>query len=306
VKRRIIAISTMTIAVGLATGALMLFRTLSTPSPEPSQQGKPMTSVLEPVADEVMSGHTITDLEPADADAEPASTKVQHRSDSQRLFARIDEISESAERMKAELAELRNRIALVEQRDPGKPEVTATDDDQLRSRRPSTPEEQRVALVHVGVAPEKAEEIVWRRAQTSLDRLDLRDQAIREGWQNSDRYRQELSRIDEQAVSLRDEIGVDAYDAYLFDTGQNNRVAVESVIPGSAGDENGIMPGDVIETYGDQPMFDFQDLRNATSDGERGELVPVTISRGNQRMELLLPRGPIGVGLESARRDPRG
>ena len=103
---------------------------------------------------------------------------------------------------------------------------------------------------------------------------------------------------------MRDEIGVDVYDRYLFETGQDNRVLVDSVIPGSAGEGSGMLPGDVIERYGEQPVYDFRDLRTATSDGERGELVPVTVRRGRELVELLLPRGPIGIGLDATRIDP--
>ncbi len=218
------------------------------------------------------------------------------------LLARIDDISQGWGRMQAELAALRQRIGTLEQRQVETPaETNATAN---RPSRPTTPDEQRTALLRAGVTAEVADDLVWRRAQLSLDRLDLRDQAIREGWLNSDRYREEMRKINEQRVSVRDEIGVDAYDRYLFETGQDNRVLVDSVIPGSAGEDSGMLPGDVIERYGDQPIYDFGDLRGATSDGARDELVPVTVRRGNQLVELLLPRGPIGISLDATRIDP--
>jgi S1-C subfamily serine protease len=139
-----------------------------------------------------------------------------------------------------------------------------------------------------------------------LARLELYDEASRNGWLRSDRYRDELRRINEQRVSIEDEIGIDAYDRYLYETGQPNRVAVESVLPGSAGEESGLLPGDVIQRYGDVKVLDFQDLRAATSAGERDELVSVIVVRGGEPVELLLPRGPIGIGLEATRAEPDG
>ena len=204
--------------------------------------------------------------------------------------------------MQAELAALRQRIGELEQRSTQTPAQDGTAEN--RPNRPRTPDEQRNALLRAGVTADVAEDIIWRRAQVSLERLDLRDQAIREGWLNTDRYREELRKINQQRVSVRDEIGVDVYDRYLFETGQDNRVLVDSVIPGSAGEDSGMLPGDVIERYGDQPVYDFRDLRTATSDGERGELVPVTVRRGRELVELLLPRGPIGIGLDATRIDP--
>jgi membrane-associated protease RseP (regulator of RpoE activity) len=206
--------------------------------------------------------------------------------------------------MQADLAELRQRIVQLEQHDSE--QGTENDAAGKRPERPKTPEAQRDALLRAGVAAEVADDIVWRRAQVSLDRLDLRDQAIREGWLNTDRYREELRKINQERVSVRDEIGVDSFDRYLFETGQDNRVLVDSIIPGSAGEESGMLPGDVIENYGEQKVFNFRDLRGATSDGERGELVPVVVRRGGQRLELWLPRGPIGIGLDATRVDPQG
>jgi S1-C subfamily serine protease len=107
-------------------------------------------------------------------------------------------------------------------------------------------------------------------------------------------------------VSLRDEVGTDVYDRCLFETGEDNRILVDSVIPGSAGDESGLLPGDVIERYGDEPIFGFGDLRGATTEGEPGELVPVQVRRSGGMVELWLPRGPLGIRLDSTRVEPMG
>ena len=134
--------------------------------------------------------------------------------------------------------------------------------------------------------------------------MDLRDIAIREGWFGSDRYRDELSRIEEDSLDMRKEIGEDFYDRYLFATGEDNRVAIDSIIPGSTAEEAGLQPGDLVELYGDNRIFRFDDLRTATSDGERGELVPVRIRRGDGIVDAWLPRGPLGVRMDRTRVDP--
>nr|WP_280818859.1 PDZ domain-containing protein [Thiorhodococcus minor] len=205
--------------------------------------------------------------------------------------------------MQAELAELHQRVGQLEQR----PAVAANDGpEERRAALARTTEQQRDALVKAGVAVDVAEDILWRRAQVSLERLYTRDRAAREGWLNTDRYQEELSRINEQRVSLRDEVGTEVYDRYLFETGEDNRILVDSVIPGSAGDESGMLPGDVIERYGDEPILGFRDLRGATTEGEPGELVPVQVRRAGGMVELLLPRGPIGIRLDSTRVEPKG
>jgi membrane-associated protease RseP (regulator of RpoE activity) len=219
------------------------------------------------------------------------------------LAARVEELTDGWGRMQAELAELRQRVATVERQASATTGATAQDP---RLSRPATPAQERDALLRAGVTPEVADDLVWRRSQLSLARLELRDEAARDGWLGTARYREELGRINEQQVSVEDEIGLDAYDRYLFETGQSNRVAVDSVLPGSAGEESGLQAGDVIERYGEARVLDFQDLRAATSAGERGELVPVAVRRNGQLLELWLPRGPIGIGLDAARLDPNG
>ncbi|NEV64174.1 PDZ domain-containing protein [Thiorhodococcus minor] len=219
------------------------------------------------------------------------------------LVARVDDLAAGWGRMQAELAELHQRVGQLEQR----PAVAANDGpEERRAALARTTEQQRDALVKAGVAVDVAEDILWRRAQVSLERLYTRDRAAREGWLNTDRYQEELSRINEQRVSLRDEVGTEVYDRYLFETGEDNRILVDSVIPGSAGDESGMLPGDVIERYGDEPILGFRDLRGATTEGEPGELVPVQVRRAGGMVELLLPRGPIGIRLDSTRVEPKG
>ncbi|MGB5735103.1 MAG: PDZ domain-containing protein [Thiohalocapsa sp.] len=294
--------SVITFAVGLLTGALVF----SQPAPSPAAVAMPSVAESPDAVPAAAPESTVAAIRSVASDAESSNADQPApevaEPEVRILLARIDDISQGWGRMQAELAALRQRIGTLEQRQVETPaETNATAN---RPSRPTTPDEQRTALLRAGVTAEVADDLVWRRAQLSLDRLDLRDQAIREGWLNSDRYREEMRKINEQRVSVRDEIGVDAYDRYLFETGQDNRVLVDSVIPGSAGEDSGMLPGDVIERYGDQPIYDFGDLRGATSDGARDELVPVTVRRGNQLVELLLPRGPIGIGLDATRIDP--
>jgi membrane-associated protease RseP (regulator of RpoE activity) len=294
-------IPTLTFLAGLTTGALVF----SAPSQPP-----PTTVVAEPEAPPpaVMSVDTGEAAEPAAESQPPEKTAEQappvaEEPAEPQLVARIDDLADGWGRMQAELAELRQRVAQLEQR----PAVAASDEpEERRAALARTTEQQRDALVKAGVSVEVAEDILWRRAQVSLERLYTRDRAAREGWLGTDRYREELSRINEQQVSLRDEVGAEAYDRYLYETGEDNRILVDSVIPGSAGDENGLQPGDVIERYGDEPIFGFRDLRGATTDGQPGELVPVQVRRGGGTVEVWLPRGPIGIRLDSTRVEPQG
>ena len=169
-----------------------------------------------------------------------------------------------------------------------------------------TPEDRREALIIAGVDGALAEEIVWRESEIAMARLELQDRALREGWHGTETYRDEMRALGSRAVDLRAEVGDDAYDRFLYETGQPNRVQVGGVFAGSQGEQAGILPGDIIERYADERVFRFDDLRSATTAGVRDELVPVTVLRDDRRFELWIPRGPIGVRLESGSTAPEG
>ncbi len=169
-----------------------------------------------------------------------------------------------------------------------------------------TPEDRRIALVAAGVPQTTAEEIVWQQSELEMERLELQDQAMREDWYRTSRYYRALRELNGQTLDLRAEIGEQAYDRYLYQTGEPNRVNVKSVIQGSAAEQSGLLPGDIIETYGGERVYTYSDLRSATTRGLRGETVPVLIRRGNDFMEVIMDRGPMGVRLESRSASPDG
>ena len=160
------------------------------------------------------------------------------------------------------------------------------------------------SLIKAGISEEMAIDMVRRRNDIELRRLELRDRAIREGYLSSKRYTNELSALLAEETSLREDLGDDAYDRYLFANGQSNRVKVASVMLGSAAEEAGMKDGDLVLTYDQQRIFKWNELKNATGKGELGEYVNVDISRDGQLMSLWVPRGALGVRLGAARVAP--
>jgi membrane-associated protease RseP (regulator of RpoE activity) len=159
-------------------------------------------------------------------------------------------------------------------------------------------------LVNAGIAEQIAADIIRRKNEIDLQMLELRDRAVREGYLGTSRYSSELDTLLERDVSLREEIGDDAYDQYLYTSGQANRVNIASVMLGSPAEQAGIQKGDVILNYDDSKLFNWSELQDATTRGERGEYVNVTVLRDGQLLNLWLPRGPLGVRLSSARVKP--
>jgi len=160
-------------------------------------------------------------------------------------------------------------------------------------------------LTDIGVSPETASEIVRRQGELEMKRLELRDRAAREDYLGSEQFFDELRELNADTPDLRQEIGDSGYDRYLFSTGQDNRVAVSSVISGSPAEQAGVKPGDVILSYDGSRIFDSSELQGATRSGERDTPVSIQIRRGQESIAVSLPRGPMGVRLDTTREDPQ-
>lgn len=174
-----------------------------------------------------------------------------------------------------------------------------------RGRRDNGSPDQMISnLVAAGVDRFMAEDIVRRQSEVELKRLELRDMAIRDGTMGSAEFRNMMRELRNEEVSIRNEVDDRAYDRYLFQSGQPNRISVDSVILGSAAEQNGIQPGDMILSYEGRPVYSHRDLRSATSSGERDELVNVTVLRDDNEMTVSMPRGPLGVRLSPRYIDP--
>ena len=159
-------------------------------------------------------------------------------------------------------------------------------------------------LTKAGIDADLAADIVRRRNEVDMKLLELRDRAAREGFYGTERYMDAVSELRAQSPSLRDEIGDDSYDSYLFASRQANRVRAVSVMMGSPAEMAGMQEGDLILSYDGRKMFDYSELQEATSRGERGEYVNVTVLRNGQLHNLWVPRGPLGIRLGSVRMRP--
>jgi hypothetical protein len=162
------------------------------------------------------------------------------------------------------------------------------------------------SLVAAGFPAQEAAALEQRWESFELERLYLRDQATREGWLGTPRFRAEQSALDLRQEALRGELGDDAWDQVLYAAGRPNRVVVQSVLDGSPAGEAGLRAGDVILGYAGRRVFDGEELRSATTQGRAGESVAVEILRDDTTQRVFVPRGPLGVRLGFSVTQPSG
>jgi C-terminal processing protease CtpA/Prc len=145
-------------------------------------------------------------------------------------------------------------------------------------------------LVESGISPERAEWILKRESELQMEVMQARFDARRSG----EPFDPFDSRMNPNAV-LRSEIGDTAYEQYLQANGRQTTISVSSVLESSPGQRAGLQPGDQIVSYGGARVFDVSDLNRQTMLGEPGESVVVDIMRDGVPMQIVMPRGPVGV-----------
>jgi len=160
------------------------------------------------------------------------------------------------------------------------------------------------ALVAAGIDPGTAEDIKRRGDELALAEMYLRDQAAREHWVDTPRFAEELAAIEAQRTSIRDEVGDAAYDGYLYALGRPNRVLVQDVLSQSPAEEAGLQAGDLILRYGAARIFHSEELIEQTRSGPPGETVRLDVLRNGERLEIDVPRGPLGVRISPAQDVP--
>ncbi len=154
------------------------------------------------------------------------------------------------------------------------------------------------ALIDSGMDDALAGELQVFYEQIEMERLYLRDQSLREAW-DREQYRTALDEIEDREDTLRQRLGEQGYDAYLYASGQPNRVAVTSVLASAQAGQAGIEAGDHILRYDNRRIYDWFELREATAGGEIGEPVSVEVDRDGETLQFYLTRGPLGIRMNS-------
>ncbi len=230
---------------------------------------------------------------------EDASAKLN------KLQSRLQQEVELRVKIEAKVAELESRLNAMQGINPQASESFENNDtprDPVQiTQQPGLNSNN---LLAAGVDFTLADELVAQWNQHQLRQLELRDIATREGWLDSDEYREQAKNLRDNQINLRDELSDKQFEQYLYDTGQDNRVAINSVIQGSAAQSIGLRTGDMILSYAGENIYLSREIQNSSRGGIRDELVLIGIQRGQEYLELYIPRGPLGIMLESERIEP--
>ena len=105
-------------------------------------------------------------------------------------------------------------------------------------------------------------------------------------------------RVDRFAMSpdamLRADIGDADYEKYLQANDRPTSVNISSVMAASPAERAGLQPGDQIVSYDGERVFSTSELMQHTMASGDGDVV-VDVLRNGAPMQIVLPRGPIGV-----------
>ena len=201
----------------------------------------------------------------------------------QELFAELDRIDSPQLRM------LLQRFAVAEQQQ-AQPVDRANIRTQRRANSRNFAEMRRQQLIDGGFSEARASEIRRLEDEARMDMLMAEYEARQAG---------EATNPWEQAYSyqstLRDKLGDAEFEKYLQAQGNATVVTVREVIDSSPANRAGLRPGDEIVSYDGDRVFGMNDLRSMSFSGNRGEDVVVEVIRDGQRMQLVLPRGPMGI-----------
>lgn len=213
------------------------------------------------------------------------------------------QLAQTVARLEKELHELKTQLSPRQSASPPAVATTAPiPQDTTHTNEPVFDEE---ALRTAGLSMTIVKQTRERFEQLEMDRLFLRDRAIREGWMGTVRYSNEVEKLEGRKQDINNSLGDNGYDAYLYATNQSNRVVIRDMLQGSPARAAGLLPGDVVLSYDRKRMFATGDLQKATAGGHAGESVAVEILRNGQAMTLYLPRGPLGVYLDADSAKPQ-
>lgn len=159
------------------------------------------------------------------------------------------------------------------------------------ARRGSNSRERRAErLVAAGFDAATADWILTRESELQMESLRARYEASRNG-ETVDFYQQDVG----LRAQLRQQLGDAGYERYLTANGRPLHVSISSVLDSSPAQSAGLRTGDQIVNYGGKRIYSMSDLTQEIIQGAPNERVVVHFVRDGIPMQVVLPRGPVGI-----------
>ncbi len=273
-NKTVIAVA-ISLLAGLAVGAFFI----SSPQPETT-----VASSVDPADYFDQTAATETRIRALEvAVAEERNARQLLEDELQILYAEIERLNSArAETDEERVAEVRENQERLEE---------------FRRRRTDVTDEGRTTrLINAGFTAERADWILQRESELLMESMQARFDARRSG-EPLDPFDASL----DPNSALRTESGDAQYEQYLQANNRSTAVSVGNVLESSPGQRAGLQPGDQIISYDGTRVFDVSDLNRQTMLGEPGESVVVDITRDGIPMQVVMPRGPIGVSTDRRR-----
>ena len=230
---------------------------------------------------------------------------AQATADIASLQQRLQEEISARQALERKLGKLSKQVAVLQQRPRPVATTASGEAETTQATNPQNSENwfNEQALLDTGMDSGQASQLRSFFEQLEMERLYLRDQAMREEWDNQ-RLREAMQTLENRETDLKSQLGDKAYDAYLYASGQPNRVEVTSVLASSPAGTAGLMAGDQLVRYDNQRIYTGFDLREATTQGSANETVMVEVMRDGKPLQFYLPRGPLGIRMNSVSVQP--
>jgi hypothetical protein len=146
------------------------------------------------------------------------------------------------------------------------------------------------ALAESGIGAREIDGIRERWEEAKLEKLGLDDRKARG---------EDIPSEEEYAAiewDMREDLGEEDYDAMLYATNQENRVALRGVLENSVAHRAGLRNGRVVHSCNGQRIFTPAGLLQCTSGGSLGEKIPIEmIANHGKTVQYWIERGPLGA-----------
>lgn len=158
-----------------------------------------------------------------------------------------------------------------------------------RASRDDRSKDRRESMIGAGLTPARADLILRRESELRYEAMQAVF-AARNAGEAVDRFSPGMN----PDAMLRNEIGDSDYEKYLEANGRPTSVGVSSVMASSPAEMAGLQSGDEIVGYDGERVFSSFELMQRTMEGGDGNVV-IDVVRNGSPMQIVVPRGPIGV-----------